>query len=441
MRKLIVVSIFFLLYAVDSRSQNYSLNSNYYLNPYLYNPAEAATSFAQFQVNYRQQWMGFNGAPKTATASFTTLLNDSRAGVGVKASCFSRGILKTADFLISYAYAIPFNFNNYLYLGISGGAISNDIDLTNVDTTDPALRNYLGGNLQPVGNFGALFRSQGGINFGVILPQLFTPKFTATEHFENRNTSPTDEVIFTTYYRRKVDSKFPSRKRNGRRHTGKAEEMIAPLEFYALYRLSKHGHAQAEGIVKLNFNDNGWVAGGYRQDFGFIGSFGLKLSTNVMVSYTYEPGARMGVDYSPNSHEIQLGFRVGKMKTFKKVAPALQSTLKGKRPEHHIARFQEPSENADAVAPKTDSKTYYVVIRGFNDFTGADNFKSKLMSQKYNAEVFYYDKEKRFYVYVYSSDRSNQAYHEARQLRNFTKLKEARVLTVDLKGAKKAQLP
>ena len=427
MNRVVVVSICFVLASIVAHAQDYTMYNSYYVNPYLNNPAEAATSYANVQISHRQQWMGFRGAPRTTTASFTTLLDDSRAGIGMKASCFSRGILKTTDFQFSYAYTIPFNFTNHLYLGLSGGVMCNDIDLTNVDTSDPAIVGYLGHNVQPVGNFGALLRLQSGINLGVTFPQIFAQKYAAETHFQNRATAPTDEIIFSAYYKRKLDTPFPNRRGAGRRRSFGAAETFAPLELYAVYRLPKFGDGQLEGIMKINLASHCWLAGGYRQNNGFLGSFGLQVSNVLAITYCYESGTEMATDYAPDSHELQLALRVGKLKKLKRLAPILQSTLKGKQPEHHMARFQQPSESTNSA---TDTKTYYVVIRGFNDFTGADEYKGKLIDQKYNAQVYYHDKDKKFYVYVYASAKPSQAHHEARQLRNFTKLKEARVLTV-----------
>ena len=73
---------------------------------------------------------------------------------------------------------------------------------------------------------------------------------------------------------------------------------------------------------------------------------------------------------------------------------------------------------------------YYVVINSFSDFTAADDYKKKLIDQKYNADVFYYDKDKKFHVHVLESVKSGDAYEEARNLKAFTKLKTANVLIV-----------
>jgi hypothetical protein len=72
-----------------------------------------------------------------------------------------------------------------------------------------------------------------------------------------------------------------------------------------------------------------------------------------------------------------------------------------------------------------------VVLKGFADFNTADTYKKKILEQKYNADIFYYEKEKKFYVYVFQTTKASEATEEARNLKNYTKLKEARVLTVE----------
>jgi hypothetical protein len=125
-----------------------------------------------------------------------------------------------------------------------------------------------------------------------------------------------------------------------------------------------------------------------------------------------------------------MGLRLGKQKKFKRVAPVLRSTLKSGN-EQHIARFQQTVEDTDHVESRdTDKKKYYVVIKAFGDFTSADLYKKKLQEQKYNADIFYYEKDKKYYVHVLETSKASEAYEEARNLKNYTKLKEAKVLTV-----------
>lgn len=416
-------------------AQNYPVYNSYVTNPYLYNPAEAASEYAYLFFNHRQQWMGIEGAPVLSTVTFTTLIDESYTGIGAKLSNYSRGILRTTDFNLTYAHGVPFNEKNVLFFGLSGGAISNTIDtenLTQGDLSDPALAVYLNNpnNLQPVASFGMLFKSNSGINLGITLPQLFVPKFNQ-ESFSVTEFTPIDNVYATLYYRRKIEGKIVNKRKRGVRTRQRTTGGYAPLEFYAIYKYSAFETSQFEVTGKLNFSENFWLGAGYRQEYGFIGHLGFSFGKFLM-NYSYEPANQPETGFSNGSHEIQIGLRLSDLKKYRKATPVLRSTLQRAPTEQHTARFQQSDETQSNIAGEKDAtkKTYYVVLRAFADFTAADAYKKKIVEQKFNADIFYYEKEKKFYVFVLSTPKSSEAYEEARNLKAYTKLKEATVLIV-----------
>jgi len=413
-------------------AQNYPVYSSYYVNPYLYNPAEAATDFTYVFINHRRQWMGVEGAPVLTTVNFNTLINETHAGIGAKISSYKRGILNTTDLSLSYAYGVALNKKSTLYFGLSGGAISNTVELTDNVTPDPALANYQANNIQPTANFGMLYRSASGLNFGIALPQLFAPAFTGST-FSSTDVTPFDNAIVSAYYRKRVEGKIVSRKRRGVRSRVKTNDANAPLELYAMYKYAKAGNSQFEVLAKLNLSENFWLGGSYKQGYGFSAITGISVKS-FMLSYAYELPGQPEPGFSQGTHEIQVGLRLGKQKKFKRVAPVLRSTITGNKDAQHTARFQQTVEDADRL--ETDKggsrKKYYVIVKAFSDFTGADAFKKKLIADKFNADIFYYAKDKKYYVHVLETSKSSDAYEEARNLKNYTKLKTATVLTVEV---------
>lgn len=408
-------------------AQNYPVYNSYYINPYLYNPAEAATDYTYIYVNHRQQWMGIEGAPQLTTANLNTLLNESHAGVGVKISSYKRGILTSTDLSLTYAYGISLSKNSTLFLGLSGGVITNSIDSAGID--DPAVAAYLANNIQPTANFGLLFRSASGLNFGIVLPQLFTPKFNSSASFESTSVSPLDNAIVTLYYRKKVDGKIVSRTRKGVRSKVKTKEAYAPLEFYAMYKYAKAGNSQVELMAKLNASENFWVGAGYRLSYGFTASLGFSYGKFLM-AYSYELGSQPQPNFSKGTHEVQLGLRIGEAKKFKRATPLLRSTLKTTN-ESHVARFQQSTEDPDKIVEDDNvKKKFYVVINAYADFNSADTYKKKLVEQKYNANVIYNEKDRKYYVHVLETTKQGEANEEVKNLKNYTKLKGARVLTI-----------
>ncbi len=436
MHKLYSVVIVLLSMLWNSRiyAQNYPVYNSFVVNPYLYNPAEAASDYAYLYFNHRLQWMGIEGAPVLSTATFNTLIDESYNGIGTKISNYSRGILRTTDVAFTYAHGIAFNEKNVLFFGLSGGAISNSIDLTKIDVDDlddPALSGYLANNFQPAASFGMLLRTTSGINFGVSLPQLFAPKFNSASQFSATQFSPIDNAFVSFYYKRKVEGKMVNKKRRGVRTRKKTSDGYAPLELYALYKYSAFETSQFEVTGKLNFSENFWLGAGYRQAYGFIGHIGFAFG-KLLLNYSYEPANQPETGFSNGSHEINLGFRLGDQKNYRKATPVLRSTLQRSPTEQHTARFKTAEENPAITGDKEDAnkKTYYVVLKAFSDFNAADAYKKKIVDQKFNANIFYYEKENKFYVFVLSTQKSSEAYEEARNLKAFTKLKEANVLIV-----------
>ncbi len=376
--------------------------------------------------------MNVEGSPVTSALTFTTLLNESRAGMGGKITSYKRGLLNTTDFSLTYAYGIPTGQKNWLFFGLSGGAISNSIDITKVsDPNDPAIAGYLANNIQPAASFGMLYRSGSGLNIGVSLPNLFPGVYNSSASFSELTVSPTDNVFVTIYYKRKVESKIVSRNKGGLKQKVKTQEAIAPLEFYFNYKYSKYGNSQFELLAKLNLTQNFWLGGSYRLPYGFTGNLGINVQ-RFTFGYSYEPGNQPQDGFSQGSHEVILGLKLGQLKKFKRAAPVLRSTLTKTPTEKHTARFQETVEDPDQINQQQGEikKKYFVVIRVFNDFTAADVYKKKLISDKFNADIFFNPQDRKYYVHVLETLKAADAHEEVRNLKTYTKLKEARVLIV-----------
>lgn len=424
---------YFLLHA-ECEGQNYSVYNSYCINPFLYNPAEAASSFTYVNFNHRKQWVGVEGSPTVTTATFTTLIDQSRTGLGVKVSSFTRGILETNDFLAAYVHGIPVNKNNVLYMAVAAGALSNNIDLTSIDDSDPALTSHVNNNIQPGGQFGLLYKTKSGINLGLSLPQLFKPEFNQHLNFDVENFAITDNIIASLYYKRKVDGKLVSRTRRGVRSTKRVGETYAPLEFYAVYKHAKNGLSQAEGTVKLNLSPNVWIGSIYRVNYGFAGLAGFAVK-NFMFNYSYEAGNSPESYFSTGTHEFHCAIRIGKEKKLRRIIPTLHSKLNAVVPtQQHSARFQQLTEEDDYTTEAR--KKYYVVVKTVSEFSFADQLKQKLISEKFNAEIVFDPVLKKFHVYVFESQQSSEAFEEARNLKNYTKLKSARVVIIDIKKSK-----
>jgi type IX secretion system PorP/SprF family membrane protein len=413
--------------------QNYPIYNAVYANPFLYNPASAASEETMLFVHHRQQWLGIEGAPVISAFSINSLIENKRYGLGVKASSFQRGLLTSSDVSFSYAYGIPLNKTSQFYFGMSVGAITNTLDLSKAtDPNDPAFANYQDNNLQASGSFGMLYKSTSGLSFGLALPQLFAPAF-LNPSFSVISPQPFDQAIASLGYRKKLEGKLATKKVRGLKTRVKGKEMYAPLEFYLLYRYAAYQENQFEVATKLNLTQSFWLGASYRQNYGLSASTGFQIK-RLSLGYFYELGSQPEAGFSQGSHEVFASLRLGDLKKFKRPAPVLRSTLVTAKSTQHHARFQhqadDPEKLLNAEAPES-KRVYYVVVRSFAEFQAADVYKNKLIGEKYNADIFYNPKDKKYHVHIYSTSKSSEAYDEVRNLKNFTKIKDARVLVVE----------
>lgn len=413
--------------SLAAMGQNFPVYSSYYINPFFYNPAEAGNEQTWLFVDRRQQWTGVEGSPVLTSLSFNTLLDQRRVGLGLKASSYERGLLNTTDLNFSYAYGVPLSTKSALFLGLSGGFISNSIDLNNiVDPDDPVIARYLANNFQPSASFGMVFKSANGINFGIALPQMMKPIFNEQDNFTNTTTDPFGNIIGMFYYRHKLDTR-----RRAKYSSGATPPAYAPLEFYALYKYSQLGSNQFEVMAKLNLSEYLWLGGAYRQDYGFAASAGI-VANRLLIGYTYELGNQPEAGFG-QTHELTVGLRLGKDKTFKRKAPYLRSILRaptgGRQPRFETR--QELPDKMPKTTPEPTGRVYYVITQAYNNFKAADDAKQKLIEDKYNAEIVYNTKDRRYYTYIYQTTKSGEASEEVRNLKNFTKLKTVRVVAID----------
>lgn len=131
--------------------------TNYLFNKMALNPAFAGMrGVGTLTGLYRQQWMGFEGAPNTQTVSFDSPLAEDRMGIGAVISRDQIGFTQTLDISGNYAYRIPIGDEGVLGLGLSASLRHIRADWSKADPAE------LGDNDLPMGvqqkvlpNFGA----------------------------------------------------------------------------------------------------------------------------------------------------------------------------------------------------------------------------------------------------------------------------------------------
>src|SRR5664280_331478 len=142
--KRIILSILIVLFQLQLSGQMFPLSDHYVVNALAINPAFAGCQDAlSLTTSYRDQWVGFNDAPKSYILSVLTPVFNDRVGLGLLIENNSIGIFKETSFLGNYAYRMKLR-EGKLALGLGFGVtIYNTAwnELVKADPDDTQLMN------------------------------------------------------------------------------------------------------------------------------------------------------------------------------------------------------------------------------------------------------------------------------------------------------------
>ena len=293
---------------VSSAQQLPVVYNQFFMNPYVYNPAYAGVEgHAVAFVTYKQQFAGVPGAPSIYNANFHVPL---KGGLAVGAMAYSRqaGPYNLSSGKVSAGYLVSIDREHFFRFGMSLGAGTNTIDYDYAEPNDPAFNNLNPNTAFMIGDVGVAYHF-GHFNIGVSLPKLFSYDVITNEEGFQVTPKPQDNILFKMNYR------------------GHLNDNIA-IEPHILYRYNKFLPNQYEGTVILHLLHIVWVGATYRQDAGFIGLIGAKLYEKIGIGYAYEYGSPNTASLLGPTHEIHIGYHIG---TRKEHAEHVSSFIKSHR--------------------------------------------------------------------------------------------------------------
>lgn len=147
------ILVLLLLAGTVLQAQQTPQYTQYVLNMYAINPAVAGSKDCiDVRLGYRQQWVGFPGAPTTGWATVNSVIKPrkrrsfhaNRHGVGAFVEADDVGPLGYTSFQLSYAYHIQMKQDVFMSLGFFAGVKQEKFslgDVTAMDNNDPALIN------------------------------------------------------------------------------------------------------------------------------------------------------------------------------------------------------------------------------------------------------------------------------------------------------------
>ncbi len=329
-----LLGIFFLLTSHLSSAQQPQVYNQFFMNPYVYNPAYAGVEgHTVLFLMYRQQWTNIQGAPQTTHASFHVPL-DGGIALGASAFNISQGLLTTSAGKITGGYLLNIDRTHFLRFGLSIGGGINSVNISEFDSPDDvAFNNFLDQNSFLIGDFGMTYHFD-HFNVGFSIPNLFTYDVVTQTEFAPISVTPLDNILFKMNYRGHVNDDFA-------------------IEPHLIYRYSQVVPGQFEGTVIAHIKHIVWAGASYRQDAGIIGLVGAKVKEKFGLGFSYELGnPNISSDLGP-TFEVNIGYHLG---TKKEHAEHVSSFIKSHRLSAEERARQAELERQKQIAALQESR-------------------------------------------------------------------------------------
>lgn len=272
-------------------SQQQTVYTNYLLNQYLYNPAYAGVyQGTSFNVGYRNQWVGFDGAPVSFLANgYGTFKKKPNMNVGAYVTTEKIGLFQRTTFGGTYTYHLKINKKADINFGLGLGGIQHKVrvyDANPYDKDDAAMSSDVLNGFAFDASAGFYFYTKNYF-LGFSSQQMPNSKILWTNSI-GRNTT---HYYLYTGYNIPVDKK--------------KEWIIQPS---LLLRTNAPTPHQLEGHVRGIFKQIFWLGFSYRQ----LSSAGILAGCNInkqfVFSYDYDFTLTALNHYSSGSHEIVLSY-------------------------------------------------------------------------------------------------------------------------------------
>lgn len=344
-----ILSVLFFTCAFSLFAQQQSLYSNYVLNAYAYNPAVVGSKdYLQAGLYYRNQWTGFEGAPKTYLANmYGPIKKVKNLSLGGMIVADKTGLISTNSGYLTAAYHVKLSKKLKLGLGISGGLKQYKVRLYDVRMYDQG-DELLTGNILTSNTFDAnagLYLHGKNLFVGISSMNMLNNKI----RWKNSQGKLTPHLFGTIGYNYAITK----------------ELVVQPS---VLIKFNNPVPWQGEYSLKFTYKDWIWLGGSYRDKDAVSGMMGVTLIKKVNVAYAYDFTLSTIRKYQQGSHEISISYSFIKKKSinsadeeeFKIIDNSVKQNLKNKKADGTERKKDEtqaaPPEKKKEDKPEVQSE-------------------------------------------------------------------------------------
>ncbi len=279
----------------STNAQHTPLTSQYLFNGLLINPAYAGSRDAlAANLTWRNQWVGFEGAPKTQVLSVHAPLNRRKMGLGVLLYNDQIGVSRETGVFLNYAYRIKFR-KGKLSFGLGGGITLLKAQWTDVRTTrsdDASFGQDTRSSLKPNFSAGAFYYKK-KFFMGASVPFFISHRYNpARNSYTVSNDVRQYQPMITGGYVFDLNKKMK-------------------LKPSAMLRYQMSAAVQGDLSVNLIFSDKVWLGASYRSGDAVVGMLEVLPKPQLRFGYSYDLGISDITPYHSGTHEVMVQYEFG----------------------------------------------------------------------------------------------------------------------------------
>jgi type IX secretion system PorP/SprF family membrane protein len=285
-RFLIIVILSISVY--NGSSQNlFPVYSQYMFNGLALNPAYAGSrDVLNITLGYRNQWVGFDGAPVTQTLSAHSPLRNDKVALGIFLQNEQIDVRNNTSMYLNYAYRMNMG-GGLLSLGLKGGGVIRSANWSRLSVNDPGddVFNDPGSrNMLPNVGFGVYYYTD-RYYIGASVPFFLSDstkngKAVSYHDMQNYNYLLSGGLI--------------------------AGNGFVKLKPNFLLKYNNINPIQLDVNLSLIFTDLLWVGASYRIENALVGLVKVQLNEQFRIGYTYDYSLGQLNQFNNGSHEIVL---------------------------------------------------------------------------------------------------------------------------------------
>jgi type IX secretion system PorP/SprF family membrane protein len=292
-QKATLISIILMISITVAKSQQDPMFAEYMFNQVTVNPGYAGSGeVANVMVLERQQWAGFDGAPKTFNLAANAPLRKISCGVGASLLVDKIGPTKQTGFFVDYSYQLKVSEKAKLGMGLKAGFTyykANLLDIQTTEDNDVAFARNIDGDVKA--NFGiGFFYYTKTFYAGFSIPKLMNNDLTTGYSVNNEKLSLSQRHYYFI--------------------AGKVFDLNSKLKFRPslLTKINKGAPLQVDLTANFIYAEKIWLGAMYRigDAVGFM--IQIQILKTLRVGYAYDLTTTYLSRYNRGSHEIMVSF-------------------------------------------------------------------------------------------------------------------------------------